>query len=166
MPSPAPLSIPLASEEDTCHLASILAHNITLGNFSVLLLKGNLGAGKTTLVRHLVKALPNGEKAEVSSPSFTLMNVYETTPPIQHFDLYRLDPFIYDENLDEALDDVDNVVFIEWAERIPSHLLPQDYLECTLIIEDSARKAVFKAEGIESPRALKALLQEYSSQNV
>lgn len=166
MPLLPPLTIPLASEEDTCHLASTLAHNITLGNFSVLLLKGNLGAGKTTLVRHLVKALPNGEKAEVSSPSFTLMNVYETTPPIQHFDLYRLDPFIYDENLDEALDDVDNVVFIEWAERIPSHLLPQDYLECTLIIEDSVRKAIFKAEGSKSPRALEALFQEYSSQNV
>ena len=58
----------------------------------VILLMGDLGAGKTTLIRFLVEALPGGENAEVASPSFTLCNVYPTTPKVQHFDLYRLPP--------------------------------------------------------------------------
>jgi tRNA threonylcarbamoyladenosine biosynthesis protein TsaE len=57
---------------------------------TVVLLRGDLGSGKTTFVRGLVAALPGGEEAEVASPSFNLVNVYPTRPEVVHMDLYRL----------------------------------------------------------------------------
>jgi len=54
-----------------------------------VLLHGQLGAGKTTFIRELVQTLPGSENAEVSSPSFNILNLYPTTPPVGHFDLYR-----------------------------------------------------------------------------
>ena len=52
-----------------------------------VLMNGQLGAGKTTFVRALVELLPGSENAEVGSPSFNLVNLYPTTPPVAHFDL-------------------------------------------------------------------------------
>ena len=95
----------------------------------VILLMGDLGAGKTTLIRFLVEALPGGENAEVASPSFTLCNVYPTTPQVQHFDLYRLPPGASDEMLEESLDDMAGLIFIEWAEYLPARVFPADRVE-------------------------------------
>lgn len=157
------LTFTLANERDTQLFGALLAKSLERNEFSVLLLKGTLGAGKTTLVRAIVQALPGGKAAEVSSPSFTLMNVYTTSPPIKHFDLYRLDPFIYDENLDEALDEVDNAVFIEWAERIPEHLLPREYLQCTIIsVDTTCREVILEAQGDQGQKALLSVSQGYT----
>ena len=94
-----------------------------------ILLMGDLGAGKTTFIRFLVEALPGGENAEVASPSFTLCNVYPTTPQVQHFDLYRLPPGASDEMLEESLDDMAGLIFIEWAEYLPARVFPADRVE-------------------------------------
>lgn len=93
-----------------------------------VLLRGPLGSGKTTLVRFLVEALPGGEMAEVSSPSFTLCNVYPTTPEILHCDLYRAgaNP---PEELDVALEAGEALCLVEWAEYLPPALLPEDFLD-------------------------------------
>ena len=72
---------------------------------AVLLLRGGLGSGKTTLVRGLVEALPGGGDAEVASPSFNIVNVYPTRPETYHLDLYRIphgDPAV-EEHLEVAL---------------------------------------------------------------
>ena len=95
----------------------------------VVLLMGDLGAGKTTFIRFLVEALPGGENAEVASPSFTLCNVYPTTPQVQHFDLYRLPPGASDEMLEESLDDMAGLILIEWAEYLPARVFPADRVE-------------------------------------
>ena len=55
----------------------------------IILFYGDLGSGKTTFTRGFIEALPGGENAEVSSPSFTLCNSYPTTPSVIHCDLYR-----------------------------------------------------------------------------
>ena len=81
-------TLELRAADETAALGSILARAMTNSPFS-LLMTGDLGCGKTTLTRALVEALPGGESAETSSPSFTLCNVYPTTPPIVHCDLYR-----------------------------------------------------------------------------
>ena len=91
----------------------------------VILLRGPLGAGKTTLVRGLVEAL-GGDPAEVCSPTFVLLETYgvDAAPirRVHHADLYRLegqgDAPWHEIGLGEALDDPDAVTAIEWPERL------------------------------------------------
>ncbi len=103
-----------------------------------LLLTGPLGAGKTTLVRGLVQALPGGGDAEVSSPSFTLANHYPTTPEVAHADLYRLAGGAADWEILDLLDEHPGIVVMEWSELVPESELPEHRLLVALgPVEDS-----------------------------
>ena len=88
-----------------------------------MLLIGNLGAGKTTLAKGIVKGLGAAEPDEVSSPTFTL--IHEYSPSVYHIDLYRLDTpaQVATLGLDEIFDRR-AVVLIEWGERFPE-LMPR-----------------------------------------
>ena len=114
----------LPDTEATLRFGKALAQVALNSDLSVLLLQGDLGAGKTTLVRGLVTALPGGNTAEVASPSFTICNLYSTEPPVHHYDLYRLEPFVTDESLEESLEDTVALTVIEWSERLSQHALP------------------------------------------
>jgi len=83
----------------------------------VLLLKGALGAGKSTLARAVIRTLADDAGLEVPSPTFTLVQAYDTRVPIRHFDLYRLSsPDELEElGLEEALQDA--ATLVEWPER-------------------------------------------------
>ncbi len=81
----------------------------------LVLLYGDLGAGKTTLVRGYLKAA--GHDGDVRSPTFNLLSLYETDPPVAHADLYRLKQW-KEIGLEEYLDT--HVCFIEWPERAGS----------------------------------------------
>jgi len=94
----------------------------------VLLFSGDLGAGKTTLVRGLVAALPGGGEARVSSPSFNLMNLYPTEPATAHFDLYRLEGLASDDSLLEHMQDPQTLVLVEWAQYLRQEDWPEEYL--------------------------------------
>ena len=94
----------------------------------VMLFYGDLGTGKTTFTRGFVDALPGGENAEVSSPSFTLCNDYPTRPAVVHCDLYRSEGALPDE-VEEALDAESGLVLVEWAERIAAENLPAKRLD-------------------------------------
>ena len=98
-------------------------------------LSGPLGAGKSTLARGLIRALTRAEE-ETPSPTFTLMQVYETPRfPLAHFDLYRLTDAgeAFEIGLDEALDV--GAVVVEWSERL-GDALPPARLELTLSLTD------------------------------
>ena len=104
------------SLEDVNEVAQkIIAHS----KYRILLFEGNLGAGKTTLIKALVSAL--GSSDYVSSPTFSLLNEYQTDngEPIYHLDLYRLknEQEAYDLGLEEILDN-NFWKFIEWPEKI------------------------------------------------
>jgi len=103
------------SEAETVSLGRQLAERLTPG--AVVLLYGNLGAGKTAFVRGLAEGL-GASPGEVTSPTFTLIQEYAGPTPLYHVDLYRLTPAEADDlGLDELLAG-DGVVAIEWADRL------------------------------------------------
>ena len=105
------------SEDDTAAVGRELAATLSAGD--VLLLYGDLGAGKTAFVRGLAEGL-GVPRDEVSSPTFTLIQEYRGGRlTLFHVDLYRIeDPREFDElGLDEIAED--GVLAIEWAERLP-----------------------------------------------
>jgi len=116
------------SEEETIALGETLAAELPAK--AVVLLIGNLGAGKTTLAKGIVKGLGAAETEEVSSPTFTL--IHEYSPNVYHIDLYRLDQpsQVATLGLDEIFDR-QAVVLIEWGERFPE-LMPENRIEIRL----------------------------------
>ena len=105
-----------ASERETFTLGEHLARTLTPGTF--VLLHGDLGAGKTALVRGIASGL-GADPDDVSSPTFVLVQHYKGRVPLTHVDLYRLEnsAAIDDLGLEEMADG--GVVAIEWAERLP-----------------------------------------------
>src|SRR3982751_6299894 len=105
------------SEDETAAIGRELAPSLSAG--AVLLLSGDLGAGKTAFVRGLAEGL-GVSRDEVSSPTFTLIQEYRGGRlPLFHVDLYRIEDLReFDElGLDEIAED--GVLAIEWAERLP-----------------------------------------------
>jgi len=123
------------SEEETIALGERIAAE--LPRKAVVMLIGNLGAGKTTLAKGIVKGLGAGEPSEVASPTFTL--IHEYGPRVYHIDLYRLDTpeQVATLGLDEIFER-EAVVLVEWGEKFPE-LMPEDRVEIRLraIGEDS-----------------------------
>lgn len=105
-----------ASDEETEAFAAELAR--TLKAPVVLLLDGELGAGKTTFTRGFVSALAGGAGVTVQSPTFALARTYPTTPPVHHLDLYRLDTGVeralIELGLMEMLTDDAAFALVEW----------------------------------------------------
>jgi tRNA threonylcarbamoyl adenosine modification protein YjeE len=91
---------------------------------SAVAFRGPLGAGKTTLIRALVRAL-HGTDAAVSSPTFVFRQRYDGTPPVEHLDFYRIeDPVELDElGLEDAFGP-DRITLVEWPEHAPDLLPP------------------------------------------
>ena len=116
------------SEEETIALGEQLARE--LPRRAVVLLTGDLGAGKTTLAKGIVQGLGAAPADEVSSPTFTL--IHEYSPRVYHIDFYRLEELR--EALTLGLDEIfekEAVVLIEWGERFPG-LIPPNPIEIEL----------------------------------
>lgn len=105
---------------------------------SVWLFYGEMGAGKTTLIKGICKAL--GVHSTMTSPTFSIVNEYDKS--IYHFDFYRLknEEEAYDIGIEEYLDS-GNLCLIEWPERIAS-LLPENRFEITLQIVSSTERSI------------------------
>ncbi len=104
----------------------------------VVLVQGELGAGKTTFVRGAARAL--GVKEKVSSPSFVLVRQYRGSFPVLHVDVYRLERFqeVIDLGLEDILDP-QAVVFVEWGEVVEP-LFPEVHLKVVLEVEGGYRR--------------------------
>lgn len=106
----------------------------------VILFHGEMGVGKTTLIKQLCKTL--GVTEATSSPTFSLVNEYETATNqiVYHFDFYRLKNEM--EALDMGADDYfysGNWCFIEWAEKIPN-LIPEEHAIITIELVDNGKR--------------------------
>ena len=138
------------SEEETIAAGEKLAAE--LPPKAVVLLIGNLGAGKTTLAKGIVKGLGAAQPDEVSSPTFTLIHEYSSS--VYHIDLYRLDreDQVATLGLDEIFDRT-AVVLIEWGERFP-RLMPEERIEIRLrTTEENSREIEVRSTmKVSSPR--------------
>lgn len=114
--------------EETQKIASDFAKTLKSGD--VICMYGDLGAGKTAFVQGLAKGLQIHEP--ITSPTFTIVNEYEGSLPLYHFDMYRIadSDEMYEIGYEEYIDG-DGVSVIEWAELI-SDILPDDRYEVTV----------------------------------
>ena len=129
----------LPDERATDQLGATLAARLRIGD--VVGLKGELGAGKTTLVRAILRAAAEDARLIVPSPTFTLVEVYETPRgSFWHFDLYRLETpeQVFELGWEEAL--AEGISIIEWPERL-GPLLPK-HLSVTLEVDGDGRRAL------------------------
>ncbi|MFV8369809.1 tRNA (adenosine(37)-N6)-threonylcarbamoyltransferase complex ATPase subunit type 1 TsaE [Flavobacterium sp. LB2R40] len=115
---------------------------IALNPNKIILFHGEMGVGKTTLIKQLCKTL--GVKGVTSSPTFSLVNEYETTTNqlVYHFDFYRLNAEV--EALDMGVDDYlysGNWCFIEWAEKI-QNLIPETHSVLTIVLLPDGKRAL------------------------
>ena len=134
-----------ASEEETAAVARALAPTLRAGD--VLLLSGNLGAGKTAFVRGLADGL-HIRPDDVSSPTFTLVHEYRGGRlTLYHADLYRLDrAAVADLGLEE-LGVADGVLAIEWPDRL-THDMPGARSITIEIVDETTRRIVIQQPGV------------------
>jgi len=141
------MTLDLPDDAATARLGAAIAPLLRVGD--VVLLDGPLGMGKSTLARGLIRALA-GPEEDVPSPTFTLVQFYETEPPVAHFDLYRLTrpQEAFEIGLDEALDE--GCVLIEWPERLGDDLdrtLGPDRLHISIAERGDGRRATVSVAG-------------------
>lgn len=139
-----PIRVELPDEAATIRLAEDIAAKLAVGD--VIALRGDLGAGKTSFARALIRAVAGNPELEVPSPTFTIVQTYDTRLPIAHFDLYRLgsadelDEIGFEEAASEG------VALVEWPERAGDRL-PANRLEIALDIEGAGRLATLTGGG-------------------
>lgn len=122
------LKMEIKSLKQTQEIASAFAK--VLKPSTIVILNGDLGSGKTTFVKEVVRCL--GCEDLVTSPTFTLLNTYNAQFPVYHFDMYRLSSAEEAMNIgfEEYFDknSLDGVCFVEWAENVEGLIKDVDYV--------------------------------------
>lgn len=156
------MKLVVKTDEEMQELGATLAQVLEIND--VVYLIGTLGAGKTTLVRGFARGM--SYTGRITSPTFTLMNIYETDPPIYHFDFYRLEGGdLGDLGLEDYLER-EGISFIEWP---PSGT--QELPEEAMIIEinltdddyDLERKVFIHGIGKRYEEKIERLMQSVDS---
>ena len=119
-----------SSEDQTIALGEEIGRG--LGRRAVVLLIGELGAGKTTIAKGIIRGLGAAAPEDVASPTFTLIHEFGENPKVYHIDLYRLERAsdVLSLGLDDLLDQ-EAILLVEWGERFPE-LWPPERIEIHL----------------------------------
>ncbi|MFP4563882.1 MAG: tRNA (adenosine(37)-N6)-threonylcarbamoyltransferase complex ATPase subunit type 1 TsaE [Spirochaetia bacterium] len=131
--------------EETIRIGEELGKELTPN--TVIALHGDLGAGKTTLVKGIARGL-NVEE-EITSPTFVIISEYPGRLPLFHMDLYRISGI--DEFLDLGAEELfysGGITVIEWSDRIRS-ILPSDCIRITITFDSDPAKRIISGEGME-----------------
>ena len=139
------------NEEELINLGERLG--TLLQKNDVLILSGELGAGKTTFTKGLAKGL--GIRQMIKSPTYTIVREYEGRLPLYHLDVYRIEGDADSIDLDEFLFG-GGVTVIEWGHLLGEDL-PDSYLELELLKEAEGRCLQFTAHGSRAEQLIKEL---------
>ena len=139
------------NEEELINLGERLG--TLLQKNDVLILSGELGAGKTTFTKGLAKGL--GIRQMIKSPTYTIVREYEGRLPLYHLDVYRIEGDADSIDLDEFLFG-GGVTVIEWGHLLGEDL-PDSYLELELLKEAEGRRLHFSAQGSRAEELIKEL---------
>lgn len=139
------------NEEELQSLGERFGH--LLEKNDVLILTGELGAGKTTFTKGLAKGLQISQM--IKSPTYTIVREYEGRLPLYHLDVYRIEGDADSIDLDEFLFG-GGITVIEWGNLLGQDL-PDDYLEVEILKEASGRQLNFKANGSRAQQLLEEL---------
>ncbi|MDE6407214.1 MAG: tRNA (adenosine(37)-N6)-threonylcarbamoyltransferase complex ATPase subunit type 1 TsaE [Anaeroplasmataceae bacterium] len=141
-----------SSAEETIELGKKIGALLSISD--VILLTGDLSAGKTTLTKGIGLGL--GVNKIINSPTFTIVKEYKGKCPLYHLDLYRLDGLNNDFDLEEYIEG-DGVCVIEWPYQV-EEILPKEYLEINLKrLSEFERSIELKANGRHYEEVLKEL---------
>jgi len=128
------------STEETIELGRTLAARLRPPK--LVLLRGDLGAGKTTMVKGIAEAFDAASQDDVTSPTFTLIHEYRGPQmSVYHIDLYRIETEreLATLGLDEIMTDPQNLVLIEWGERFPRLVRERDIEVAITRVSDEER---------------------------
>ncbi|HYM00290.1 MAG TPA: tRNA (adenosine(37)-N6)-threonylcarbamoyltransferase complex ATPase subunit type 1 TsaE [Blastocatellia bacterium] len=140
-PGPSRCGMVTRSPEETFELGRRLAERLSTG--AVFLLSGDLGAGKTVFTKGIAAGL-GIDPLEITSPTFTLVNVHLGRLPLYHVDLYRLErASTANVGLEDILEDPNNVSVIEWAERL-DYPVPTSFSVMLEYVQETDRKISIK----------------------
>jgi tRNA threonylcarbamoyladenosine biosynthesis protein TsaE len=135
------------SAEETIALGREIAP--ALRNARIVLLRGDLGAGKTTMVKGIAEAFSAARQEDVTSPTFTLVHEYRGPErTLYHIDLYRIETEreLYTLGLDDLITEDGNILLIEWGEKFPRFVRER---EAEIVIErtgETARQVTLTTE--------------------
>jgi tRNA threonylcarbamoyladenosine biosynthesis protein TsaE len=150
------LTLKSACVEETMRFGERLGMLLARGD--VVALVGELGTGKTTLVKGIVLGLGVTDRRAVKSPTFSLVHIYEGRIPVYHFDAYRL--VDAREMLDVGSDEMihgNGVAIVEWADKVLG-CLPEEYLKITLTaISENERNLEICGYGVHYEKIIKRL---------
>lgn len=128
------------SESDSILIANEFA--ASLKNGMIIILNGDLGAGKTFFIKHV---LQNYKVNNTNSPTFAIVNEYRGDKIFYHFDFYRInkESELYDIGVEDYFNDEQSIIFIEWGNLFPD-ILPQNRIEISIsYIDDHEREFKF-----------------------
>jgi tRNA threonylcarbamoyladenosine biosynthesis protein TsaE len=126
------------SENDTAKFAEELANN--LGDFKIVCLYGELGAGKTTFTKSFTKAL--GVKSRIISPTYVFVRTHTAKKKkLYHIDAYRLESVDGKDEIKEILGENNAIIVIEWAEKIKS-ILPKKRIDIEFIYKNKNEREI------------------------
>lgn len=135
---------PAATEAVARRVAPILRPGDGVG------LEGDLGSGKTCFTRGLVAALEGGGAVHVSSPTYALLNVYRTNPPVYHFDLYRVSGIDDLETTGywEITGAADGITVVEWCDRLPEVMETTTWRVSLRTVDEQTRELTIRGPGL------------------